>query len=96
MYLKDDMVTAIARIANITKKDAEMVFMAYNEALEEGISMAGGCKITGYYTIEVTRLKPRKIVNKNIEGGTCDAPARNKLRLKPGVLLQEAADSWSE
>jgi DNA-binding protein HU-beta len=86
---KADLIDAVAKAADVTKKDATEVIGACICAIEGALKKGVKVQITGFGTFEAAKRKKRTARNPRT-GETITIPATTVPRFKPGQGLKDA------
>lgn len=86
---KTELIGEVASKANITKKDAEKVFNAFLDTVEETLKVGDKVQLVGFGTFEVRTRQARKGRNPQT-GIEIDIPAAQVPAFKPGKALKDA------
>ncbi len=88
---KNQLITAIAEKAEITKKDAEKFLKTYEEVIKEELVSGGKVQSVGFGTFEVTERKEREGINPRTKE-TMIIPASKSVKFKVGKAFKEAVN----
>jgi len=88
---KTELIGEVASKANITKKDAEKVFNAFLDTVEETLKAGDKVQLVGFGTFEVRTRQARKGRNPQT-GIEIDIPAVQVPAFKPGKALKDAVE----
>lgn len=86
---KDQLVTALAKKAGITKKQTDVVLEALGESITESLKSDGKFALTGVATFTIKNTKPmaaRKLGGKDIPA----KPAGKRIHIKTSSVLKTA------
>jgi len=86
---KKTLVEAIAKDANLSKKDAENALNAFTKNVEKALKKGDAVQLIGFGTFEVRKRAARKGVNPKT-GETIQIKAAKVPAFKPGKALKEA------
>ncbi len=86
---KADVVEAVAKAADISKKAAAAAVDAVLDTITAALSKGNKVQLTGFGTFEVRKTKKRTARNPRT-GEEITVPARNVPRFKPGSKLKQA------
>lgn len=86
---KEELVSAIAKKAGLSKKDSEGALKATLEAVKDALKKGGKVTLTGFGTFMVAKRAARKGVNPQT-GAEIKIPARTVPKFKPGKALKDA------
>ncbi len=89
---KTELIGEVAGKANITKRDAEKVFNAFLETVEEVLKAGDKIQLVGFGTFEVRTRQARKGRNPQT-GVEIDIPAAQVPAFKPGKTLKDAIEA---
>lgn len=89
---KTDLIGEVAARANITKRDAEKVFNAFLDTVEEALKAGDKIQLVGFGTFEVRTRQARKGRNPQT-GAEIDIPAAKVPAFKPGKALKDAVEA---
>ena len=88
---KTELIEEVAGKASITKKDAEKVFNAFLDTVEETLKAGDKIQLVGFGTFEVRTRQARKGRNPQT-GAEIDIPAVQIPAFKPGKALKDAVE----
>lgn len=88
---KNQLVSAIAEKAEITKKDAEKFLKAYETVVRDELVNGGKVQSVGFGTFEVTERKEREGINPRTKE-TMVIPASKSVKFKVGKAFKEAVN----
>lgn len=86
---KEELVSAVAKKAGLSKKDSEGALKAALDAIKDALKKGSKITLTGFGTFMVAKRAARKGVNPQT-GATINIPARTVPRFKPGKGLKDA------
>jgi len=86
---KEELVSAVAKKAGLSKKDSEEAIKAALDAIKDTLKKGGKVTFTGFGTFMVAKRAARKGVNPQT-GAEIKIPARKVPKFKPGKGLKEA------
>jgi len=89
---KGELITAIAKGANMTKIDAERALNATTEAIKSTLASGEQVTLIGFGTFKVTERAARKGRNPQT-GDEIDIPAAKVPSFKAGKKLKEAVNA---
>lgn len=89
---KAELVSAIAEISELTKKDAEKALSAFIEVVTEELKKGEKVQLVGFGTFEVAHREARDGRNPHT-GETIQIPATNVPKFKPGKGLKDAINA---
>lgn len=89
---KQDLVTAIAEKANMTKKEAEAALNAMVEAITEALANGDKVQLIGFGTFETRERAARTGRNPRKPEETIEIPASNQPVFKAGKVLKDAVN----
>ncbi len=87
---KQDLVTAIAAAAGITKKTADVSLNAVIEAITKELKRGKSVTITGFGTFRISKRAARMGVNPRNPSEKIKIPAMNIPAFKAGKTLKDA------
>lgn len=85
---KNELISAIAGKAGITKKDAAVVLEATLESISGALAAGEKVQLPGFGTFEVKHREPRTAFNPRTKE-KIDVPASNVPSFKPGKVLKD-------
>ena len=88
---KTELVTAIQKKSELTKKDAEKFLKAFEESVTEELAKGGKVQLVGFMTLEVAERKEREGRNPRTNE-TMVIPASKAVRFKVGKALKDAVN----
>jgi len=88
---KTELITAIQKKSELTKKDAEKFLKAFEEAVTEELAKSGKVQLVGFMTLEVAERKEREGRNPRTNE-TMVIPASKAVRFKVGKALKDAVN----
>ncbi len=86
---KEELVSAVAKKAGLSKREAEGALKATLEAVKDALKKGSKVTLTGFGTFLVAKRAARKGVNPQT-GASINIPARTVPRFKAGKGLKEA------
>ena len=86
---KAELVEAIAKSAELTKKDAEAALNAFTSAVETELKKGGKVQLVGFGTFEVAKRAARTGRNPQT-GATMEIKASKAPKFKAGKALKDA------
>lgn len=89
---KTELVSAIAEISELTKKDAEKALSAFIEVVTEELKKGEKVQLVGFGTFETVRREAREGRNPHT-GETIQIAATNVPKFKPGKALKDAVNA---
>jgi len=88
---KNDLITAMASKADMSKKDAEKVLKAFEEAVTEELANGGRVQLVGFGTFDVSERAEREGRNPQTNK-PLHIPASKSPRFKVGKTLRDAVN----
>jgi len=88
---KTELVAAIQKKSELTKKDAEKFLKAFEESVTEELADGGKVQLVGFMTLEVAERKEREGRNPRTNE-TMVIPASKAVRFKVGKALKDAVN----
>jgi DNA-binding protein HU-beta len=88
---KADFVKAMAKRAHITQAQAEKDLHNVLDTLVEVTANGYGVKFVGYFSTEIREVAEREFANPQDRSQTVTVAAHNKVAIKAGSLLTDAA-----
>jgi DNA-binding protein HU-beta len=88
---KTELVAAIQKNSDLTKKDTEKFLKAFEEAVTEELSAGGKVQLVGFMTLEVAGRKERDGRNPRTNE-PMKIPASKAVRFKVGKALKDAVN----
>ncbi len=88
---KQELVSAMAEQANISKKDAESALKAFTDIITQELSRGGKVQLVGFGTFEVSERAARKGRNPQTKE-EIDIPASKAPRFKAGKAFKDAVN----
>ena len=88
---KQELVSAMAEQANISKKDAESALKAFTDIITQELSRGGKVQLVGFGTFEVSERAARKGRNPQTKE-EIDIPASRAPRFKAGKAFKDAVN----
>lgn len=89
---KTEIIASIAEKAEITKKDAEKVLVAFVDTVTDELKNGGKVQLVGFGTFEVTERAARTGRNPK-DGSTIQIPASKAPKFKAGRSLKDAVNA---
>ncbi len=87
---KQDLITAAASAAGVTKKDAQAVIDGMLDSITQSLQKGDSVTITGFGTFRISHRAARKGVNPRNPSQTINIPAMKLPAFKPGKTLKDA------
>ena len=88
---KTELVDAIAKEANLSKKDAEKAVKAFTDTVSKELKKKGKVQLIGFGTFEVAKRAARTGKNPQT-GDAIKIPAATVPKFKPGKALKDAVN----
>ena len=88
---KTELVDAIAKEANLSKKDAEKAIKAFTDTVSKELKKKGKVQLIGFGTFEVAKRAARTGKNPKT-GDAIKIPAATVPKFKPGKALKDAVN----
>ena len=88
---KNELITRLAAMAEMTKKDSETFLRAFIDAVTEALVQGDKVKISDLGTFEVRERSARTARNPRT-GETVEVPASKAPSFKPGKTLKDAVN----
>jgi len=88
---KTELVNAIAKEANLSKKDAEKAVKAFTDTVSKELKKKGKVQLIGFGTFEVAKRAARTGKNPQT-GDSIKIPAATVPKFKPGKALKDAVN----
>ncbi len=88
---KTDLVTAMARETNLTKKDVEAVLKSFINVVSDELSKGGKIQLVGFGTFEVSERAAREGRNPQT-GEAMEIKASRAPKFKAGKALKDAVN----
>ena len=88
---KTELVNAIAKEANLSKKDAEKAVKAFTDTVSKELKKKGKVQLIGFGTFEVAKRAARTGKNPQT-GDAIKIPAATVPKFKPGKALKDAVN----
>ena len=88
---KTELVDAIAKEANLSKKDAEKAIKAFTDTVSKELKKKGKVQLIGFGTFEVAKRAARTGKNPQT-GDAIKIPAATVPKFKPGKALKDAVN----
>lgn len=89
---KTELIAAMAKDTNLSKKDVEIVLKSFMDVVTEELKNDGKIQLVGFGTFEVTRRAAREGRNPQT-GETMRIEASKAPKFKPGKVLKEIVNS---
>ena len=89
---KTELVDAIAKEANLSKKDAEKAIKAFTDTVSKELKKKGKVQLIGFGTFEVAKRAARTGKNPQT-GDAIKIPAATVPKFKPGKALKDAVNN---
>ena len=89
---KQELISAVAAKASLTKKDSEKAIRAFEEAVTEELVRSGKVQLVGFGTFDVTERAAREGRNPQT-GKAMPIPASKAPRFKAGKALKDAVNA---
>ncbi len=87
---KQDLITAAASAAGVTKKDAQAVIDGMLDSITQSLQKGDSVTITGFGTFRISHRAARKGVNPRNPSQTINIPAMKLPAFKPWKTLKDA------
>lgn len=88
---KTELIDAIAKEANLSKKDAEKAVKAFTDTVSKELKKKGKVQLIGFGTFEVAKRAARTGKNPQT-GDAIKIPAATVPKFKPGKALKDAVN----
>ena len=88
---KTELIDAIAKEANLSKKDAEKAIKAFTDTVSKELKKKGKVQLIGFGTFEVAKRAARTGKNPQT-GDAIKIPAATVPKFKPGKALKDAVN----
>ena len=89
---KGELIAAIAKKSELSKKDAELFLNSFIDVVEETLKKKDKITLVGFGSFEVRNRKARKGMNPQTKE-EIKIPAKKVPVFKPGKILKEIVDS---
>ncbi|MCR5669470.1 MAG: HU family DNA-binding protein [Butyrivibrio sp.] len=88
---KTELVDAIAKATNLSKKDSEKAVKAFTDAVSKELKKKGKVQLVGFGTFETAKRAARTGKNPQT-GAAIKIPAATVPKFKPGKALKDAVN----
>lgn len=92
---KAELVAALSKKSNLTKKDSEIALNAFMDTIKETLKKGDKISLVGFGSYEAVKRKARKGMNPQTKE-EIKIPAKKAIVFKAGKTLKELVNSKSE